>query len=62
MLFSDFMFGKDIEVEIEKLKMRKVELTNKLNLVEEFEEKEQIESEIARIQKQIEILERLKGK
>jgi hypothetical protein len=44
------------------LKVKKVELTSKLNIAEEFEEREQLESEIARIQKQIEILEKLKTK
>jgi len=56
------MLPNEVDAEIEKLKVKKVELTSKLNLVEEFEEKEQIEDEIARIQKQIEILEKLKSK
>jgi hypothetical protein len=56
------MLPNEVDAEIEKLKVKKVELTSKLNLVEEFEEKEQIEDEIARIQRQIEILEKLKSK
>jgi hypothetical protein len=56
------MLPNEIDAEIEKLKVKKVELTSKLNIAEEFEEREQLESEIARIQKQIEILEKLKTK
>jgi hypothetical protein len=56
------MLPNEVDAEIEKLKVKKVELTSKLNLVEEFEEKEQIEDEIARIQRQIDILEKLKSK
>jgi hypothetical protein len=56
------MLPSEVDAEIERLKVKKVELTSKLNLVEEFEEKEQLESEIAKIQQQIEILEKLKSK
>ena len=56
------MLPNEIDAEIEKLKVKKVELTSKMNIAEEFEEREQLESEIARIQRQIEILEKLKTK
>jgi len=56
------MLPNELDAEIEKLKAKKIELTTKLNLAEEFEEKEQLESEIAKIQQQIEILEKLKSK
>jgi hypothetical protein len=56
------MLPNEVDAEIEKLKAKKIELTSKLNLAEEFEEKEQLESEIAKIQQQIEVLEKLKSK
>ncbi|MBI2547371.1 MAG: hypothetical protein HYW23_02905 [Candidatus Aenigmarchaeota archaeon] len=49
----------DIKDEIERLKMRKVELVHKLNLVEFMDEKEEYEKEIERIQRQIDILEKM---
>ena len=45
--------------EIERLKMRKVELTHRLNMTDYMDEKEQYREEIDTIQKQINILERL---
>ena len=49
----------DVEEEIERLKARKVELVNKMNLVQSFDEKEEMQNEIERIEKQIETLEKL---
>lgn len=54
------MLGQEAEEEIEKLKIKKVELENRIALVQEFEEKEQLESEIKNLEKQIDILEKLK--
>ena len=48
----------EIEREIEKLKMKKVELANRINLTRDFEEREELQREIDRIQAQIEILEK----
>lgn len=55
------MLPEDIEEEIEKLKLRKVELTNKMNLTTDYEEKEEIKQSIDNIQKQIDLLEKLKS-
>jgi len=52
---------EDAEEEIEKLKMRKVELTNRLNLVKDYDEREQMKADIEKIQMQIKILERMKS-
>lgn len=48
-----------LDDEVERLKMRKVELTHKLNMTEYIDEKEGYREEIEAIQKQIEILERI---
>lgn len=50
----------DIDDEIEKLRMKKVEITNKMNMVTSFEDKEDLKQDIARITEQISLLERLK--
>ena len=50
----------DIESEIEKLRLKKVELTNKLNIEYDFDEKEEIRKEVQSIQRQIDTLERYK--
>jgi len=50
------------EDEIERLKMKKVEITHKLNLTEFVDEKEEYMKDLEIIQKQIDILERLKIK
>jgi|GEM_PF-3282841 len=51
-----------IAEEIEKLKLRKVELTNKVNMTVSFDDKEDLKEDIARINAQIEILEKFKKK
>ncbi len=48
----------DIEAEIEKLKLKKIELVNRINITSEFEEKEDLQSQVDQIQKQIETLEK----
>lgn len=54
------MRTEDIEEEVEKLKSRKVELTNRMNMVTSFDDKEELKQDIGRITTQIELLEKLK--
>ncbi len=54
------MLVEDVEDEIEKLKVRKIELTNKMNMTTSFDDKEEMKADISRIDEQIEILEKLK--
>lgn len=55
------MLPEEVNSEIERLKMKKVELTNRMNLATDFDEKEDLKSEIARLQAQIETLEKFRG-
>lgn len=50
----------DIEDEIERLKMKKVEITHRINMTEFVDEKEDYTKELEIIQRQIDILEKLK--
>lgn len=50
----------DIAEEIERLKMKKVEITHRLNLAEFVDEKQDYADELKRIERQIQVLERLK--
>lgn len=50
----------DIEDEIEKLRMKKIEMTNKMNMVTSFEDKEDLKQGISRITDQIALLEKLR--
>jgi hypothetical protein len=52
----------EISVEIEKLKMKKLELTTNLKVVRDFDAKENLISQINKIQNQIKTLERFKNK
>lgn len=52
----------DIEKEIEKLKMRRVEIVNRINTTHDFDEKEDLRLQASAIQKQIDALERFKRK
>ena len=52
----------DINDEIERLKMKKVEITHKLNMAEFIDEKDEYTKDLEILQKQIDILERLKMK
>ena len=56
------MKTNDIDGEIDKLKYKKIELANRLNMAISFEDKEEIKLEIQRVQNQIETLEKYKGK
>ena len=50
----------DITDEIERLKMKKVELTHRLNMAEFLDEKEEYKKSLEIIQKQIDVLEKVK--
>lgn len=52
----------EIVEEIEKLKLRKVKLTNNMNMTISFDDKEDLKQDIARINEQIDILEKFKKK
>jgi len=52
----------DIDDEIEKLQLKKVELTSEMNVTTDFDDKEKIEDEINRIQDQIKMLEKFRKK
>lgn len=56
------MQPEEVEKEIEKLKVKKLELMTKANLTNDFNEKETFEKEIVGINNQIETLEKLKKK
>lgn len=56
------MQPKDIDSEIEKLKLRKVGLTSKMNVTTDFDEKEELKLDVQRIQQQIDTLEKFKKK
>jgi len=56
------MLPKDVDVEIEKLKAKRIEIANKINLTTDFDEKEELKRDIERIQNQINILEKFKRK
>lgn len=56
------MLPEDAEKEIERLKIRKKELTTKLSLIKDSAQKETIKNEIKRIDEQINVLEKLKMK
>jgi hypothetical protein len=56
------MEANEIEREIEKLRLKKLELTNKINLTLDYDERDFLEREIERIDKQIQLLEKLKTK
>ncbi|MEM5794528.1 MAG: hypothetical protein QXS48_00145 [Candidatus Aenigmatarchaeota archaeon] len=56
------MLAEDAEKEIERLKIRKKELTTKLGLIKDSAQKEMIKNEIKRIDEQINVLEKLKMK
>jgi hypothetical protein len=56
------MLPKDVDAEIERLKIKKIEIANRINLTSDFEEKEELRREVERIQAQIEILEKLRTK
>lgn len=52
--------SSEIEDEIDKLRAKKVEIVNKINLTSSFDEKEEYTRELEILQKQIDVLEKLK--
>lgn len=56
------MLPEEAEKEIEKLKLKIKELKRKSALATDFDEREGLEEEIKNIERQVEILEKLKGK
>jgi hypothetical protein len=50
----------DIEDEIEKLKIKKVDITHRINMTDFIDEKEEYMKELEIIQRQIDVLEKLK--
>ncbi len=56
------MLAADAEREIEKLKLKKTEITNRINLTNDFDEKEGLEKQLSMVSSQIKLLEKLKGK
>jgi len=54
------MEKSELEDEIGRLKARKMEIVNKINLVGSFDEKEEMQNEVKRIQRQIDTLEKFK--
>jgi len=56
------MQNEDVEREIEKLKAKKLEITNKMNLIDDFEQHDDFEKQVARINDQIRTLEKLRSK
>jgi hypothetical protein len=56
------MLPEDVEKEIDKLKLKRTELASRISLVTDFDEKEKLEMELANINSQIRLLEKLRGK
>ena len=56
------MIAEDAESEIKKLKLMRTELANKIKMVVDFEEKDDMEKILSRVNQQIKLLERLKAK
>jgi hypothetical protein len=56
------MLPEDVEKEIDKLKLKRTELANKISIITDFDEKEKLEIQLANINSQIRLLEKLRGK
>ena len=56
------MRKNDIDLEIDKLKVMRLELSNKMKIVQDFDEKDQLEGQIKRIDGQIQTLEKFRVK
>jgi prefoldin subunit 5 len=56
------MLAEDVEREIDKLKMKKTELSSRIAIINDFDEKEKLEAKLANIDSQIKLLEKLRGK
>ena len=55
------MLPEDVDKEIDKLKVRIIELTNMMNMSTSFDDKEALKADIDIINKQIEIIEKMKA-
>lgn len=53
------MLGEDLIAEIEKLKSKKIEITNRMNLIDSFEEKEDMRRNLELIENQIDLLRKM---
>jgi hypothetical protein len=49
----------DVKDEVDKLRARRLELTNRMNMTTSFDEKEVIREDLDRIKRQIDVLERM---
>jgi len=56
------MLPEDVEREVEKLKLKRTELASKISIITDFDEKEKLEIELANVNSQIRLLEKLRGK
>jgi predicted nucleic acid-binding Zn-ribbon protein len=56
------MLPEDVEREIDKLKLKRTELASKISIITDFDEKEKLEIELATINSQIRLLDKLRGK
>jgi len=56
------MLPEDVEKEVEKLKLKRTELASKISIITDFDEKEKLEIELANINSQIRLLDKLRGK
>jgi hypothetical protein len=56
------MQNEDVEREIERLKLKKNEITSKLSLIDDFEQHDNLERELALINNQIRTLDKLRQK
>ena len=54
------MMNEDVNGEVDRLKARKVELSNRMNMTTSFDDKEDIKEEIGRLNAQIAMLEKFK--
>jgi len=54
------MMRNDVNEEIDRLKVRKIELSNKMNMVTSFDDKDELKEEIERLNAQIAMLEKFK--
>ena len=55
------MKKEDVEVEIEKLKLRINELRNRASLTDDFEKRDGLDKQVSMMQNQIRILEKFKS-
>jgi len=53
------MMNEDVQAELEKLRLKRVDIANRLNVIDGFEEKEDLRRGLEQIQKQIKLLESL---